>query len=262
MVTGRARAPCPHRAKPALLSPDLTGGRAELLDQCGEQGEPKSARTAQPGSDPPLPASRPTTPPCSQPWAPHPRSPEHGTSTGSPFSSPPQLRTGPRMIIPRTTLPAVPQLPWQHRTASPWHGLPPRGNEPSGQNTCSLQMSGSCSWDAGKPGECWGWAVSWASLRSRALLSCLLTPSWVCLWPGRAANAACRSAQADRGGLPATGAACRTGGQGGPPPVALCPADPGAASAWWPLGKRRRGPGGRHAPQHSGVCRQPTLQTD
>lgn len=116
---------------------------------------------------------------------------------GSPFPSPPQLQTGPGRSPPHAALTALPQ--------SPWHGLPPQGSEPSGQNTCSLQTSGSLSWDSGRPGECWGWALSWASLRSRALLCCLLTPSWVCLWPGRTARAACRSAQAGRGGLPAAG---------------------------------------------------------
>lgn len=95
-------------------------------------------------------------------------------------------------------------------------GCHPEAASQGAKNTCcSLQMLGSCSRDSGRPGECWGWA----SLRSGALL-CLLTPSWVCLWPGSAADAACRSAQAGRDGLPAAGTAAR--GQGASPQQWLC----------------------------------------
>lgn len=136
------------------------------------------------------------------------------------------------MITLLATLQALLQLPWQHGTASPWHGLPPRGSESRGQNTCSLQTLGSRSWDAGRRGECWGWALSWLSLRGGALpallLRCLLTPSWVCLWPGRAADAACRSPQAGRGGLPAADSAGKGRGSGRAPATGFVPHRPPA----------------------------------
>lgn len=130
--------------------------------------------------------------------------------------SPPQLHTGPGRSpplplcqLPHSSCGSAVQCP--HAT-----GCHPEAASQGAKNTCcSLQTLDSCSWDSGRPGECWGWA----SLRSEALL-CLLTPSWVCLWPGSAADAACRSAQAGRDGLPAAGTAAR--GQGASPQQWLC----------------------------------------
>lgn len=155
-----------------------------------------------------------------------------GTARTASFLPPPSATHRARMITLLATLQALLQLPWQHGTASPWHGLPPRGSESRGQNTCSLQTLGSRSWDAGRRGECWGWALSWLSLRGGALpallLRCLLTPSWVCLWPGRAADAACRSPQAGRGGLPAADSAGKGRGSGRAPATGFVPHRPPA----------------------------------
>lgn len=184
------------------------------------------------------------------------RAPRSGRTARAAAFLPRSAAARARVVTSLAVLPALLQLLWRHRTVSPRHGLPPRGSEPSGQNTCSLRTLGSRSGGAAggrlpAPGS----RLGVPARRSPALLLLcrLLTPCWVCSWPGSAAEAACRSAQAGRGGRPAAG---RARGQGGPLQRLRAPPTPAR-----PQGRRRGAPGAsRVAP--GAVRRQPALQTE